>query len=143
VAVVQPILSSVVWQEVSMSRERRERIIRQFGENGLKLLLEHPDSVRELLSLGEAPQMRRIDFTRMQVDPTGYVSADFRHVVSDLVLTAPLRRARTTHSRRPLWVLILIEHLCGPPQNEEGFIRSADDARGLQPRGASTSDKAH
>ena len=76
-----------------MTVDRVREMARQFPENGMKLRLQQPDNVHELLRLAQAPLLDRIDFAQMVVDPTTYVSADFRHVSSDLVLRVPLRPA--------------------------------------------------
>lgn len=56
--------------------------------------------------------MRVIDFARMKLVQTTFVERDYRHVESDVVLTAPLRiRGR---SRRRLMIYILIEHQSEP-----------------------------
>ena len=97
-----------------MTRERIIEMARQFPENGMKLLLQQPDNTRELLALAQAPLLDRIDFDHMVVDPTTYVSADFRHVSSDLVLRVPLRPERGHRRRRFLSLTILIEHQSVP-----------------------------
>ena len=74
-----------------MSRERLAKIVRQFLENGLKLLLHNPHNVHDLLGIARAEVMELIDFDRLTVVPTTFVQRDYRHVESDLVLRAPLR----------------------------------------------------
>ncbi len=97
-----------------MTRERTLEMVRQFPENGMKLLLQQPDNARELLTLAGAPLLDRLVFAEMVVDPTTYVSADFRHVSSDLVLRVPLRPMRGSRRRRFLSLTILIEHQSAP-----------------------------
>jgi hypothetical protein len=97
-----------------MSVERIREIGRQFPENGMKLLLQQLGNLRDLLSLAEAPLLDRIAFDQLSVDPTTYVTADFRHVSSDLVLRAPLRRQRGARRGRMLSLTILIEHQSEP-----------------------------
>jgi hypothetical protein len=94
-----------------MAPSRVEEIIRHFRENGLKLLLEHPASVRELLALTAPGLLARLEFARMTVDPTTYIAADYRHLASDLVLRVPFR---TPDGRRTLTLYILIEHQSEP-----------------------------
>ncbi len=96
-----------------MNTERVRQVARQFPENGMKLLLQGPDNLRDLLGIARARQVGRTDFKRLRVDPTNYVSADFRHVQSDLVLTAPLRPAGKGRARR-LTVTVLLEHQSEP-----------------------------
>ncbi len=96
-----------------MDRQRLRRLVRHFPENGLKVLLENPGNVRDLLQLLGVPAVPRIDFARMQVEPAQFVQRDYRHLESDVVLRAPLR----VGSRgRPRWVTvyILIEHQSEP-----------------------------
>src|SRR5947209_7587404 len=63
-----------------MNQERLRQIFRQFPQNGMKLLLSEPANVRELLTLADAPLLPRIDFGGMKVEPTDFVTRDFRHV---------------------------------------------------------------
>jgi hypothetical protein len=96
-----------------MSEERLRQIFRQFPQNGMKLLLSEPANVRELLALAEAPLLSRIDFSGMKVEPTDFVTRDFRHVESDLVLSAPLRPGKGRRARQ-LLLYVLIEHQSEP-----------------------------
>ena len=57
---------------------RVKAIIRQFPENGLKLLLQHPANVRDLLGLSGTPVRELIDFERMRVTPTSAAAAGAR-----------------------------------------------------------------
>ena len=96
-----------------MPRVRPEDIIRQFRENGLKLLFHDPGNVRDLLRLRDPARAARCDFRRMTVDPSTYVAADYRHLTSDLVLKVPYR-TRAGGRRRTLTLYILIEHQSKP-----------------------------
>jgi hypothetical protein len=99
---------------VVVNEERVREMARQFPENGMKRLLQEPANVSDLLALAGLSWRERIDLKRLVVDPTTYVSADFRHVASDLVLTAPLRPAKKGKRRRALWLTILLEHQSKP-----------------------------
>jgi hypothetical protein len=92
-----------------MSEERARQIIRQFPENGLKQVLTSPGNVRELLALAGAKMLPRLDFAGMQVDQTTYVTAEYRHVSSDLVLSVTLRPSGKGRRKKPLLLTILIE----------------------------------
>ena len=96
-----------------MDRQRLRRLVRHFPENGLKVLLENPGNVRDLLQLLAVPVVPRIDFAQMQVEPAQFVQRDFRHLESDVVLRAPLR---VGVRGRPRWITIyiLIEHQSEP-----------------------------
>src|SRR5438046_10321179 len=97
---------------VPMLHRRLLQIIRQFHENGLKLLLEHPANVNELLSMAGAKGLDLIDWDRLTLDRTTYVQRDYRHIESDVVLQAPFRGQGC--SRRRLLIYILIEHQSEP-----------------------------
>ncbi len=92
-----------------MSEERLRQIIRQFPENGLKQVLNSPGNVRELLALAKAEMLPRIDFEGMQVEQTTYVTAEYRHVTSDLVLRATLLPSGKARRKKRLTLTILIE----------------------------------
>jgi hypothetical protein len=94
-----------------MLSPRIVEIIRHFRENGLKVLLQRPANVRDLLTLIGTPHVGRIDFKRMTVDPTSYVASDYRHLASDLVLKAPYRAGKR---RGTITLYILIEHQSEP-----------------------------
>jgi hypothetical protein len=92
-----------------MTSPRVEQIVRHFRENGLKLLLEVPANVRELVAV--PPLVDRLAFSQLRVDPTTYIAADYRHLASDLVLRVPFR---TPGARRAVLLYILIEHQSEP-----------------------------
>ncbi len=96
-----------------MPPARPEDFVRHFRENGLKLLLQEPGNLRELLSLLGSSLISRLDYLRMKVDATTYVAADYRHLVSDLVLKVPFRTL-VGGLRRTLTLYILIEHQSEP-----------------------------
>ncbi|MCP4286471.1 MAG: Rpn family recombination-promoting nuclease/putative transposase [Gammaproteobacteria bacterium] len=85
---------------------------RQFPENGMKLLLSNPHNMRDLLALTGSELARRIDTDRMHLMPTTLVRQDYRHVESDLVLSAPLHAG--AGPPRDLLVFVLIEHQSAP-----------------------------
>lgn len=98
-----------------MSTSRLRRIVRQFPENGLKLLLETPANVRELLQLTGTAFVELIDFERLTRSRTTFVSRDFRHAEADVVLQAPIRTTRRRgQMARSVLVYILIEHQSEP-----------------------------
>src|SRR5690348_5092079 len=96
-----------------MPRITPEEIVRHFRENSLKLLLEPAPNVRDLLTLRDPDRAARIDFTRLTIDRTTYVAADYRHLASDLVSKVPYR-TRLGWRRRTLTLYILIEHQSEP-----------------------------
>jgi hypothetical protein len=66
------------------------KLVRHFKENGMKMLLEHPANVREMLGLLHISWLDEIDFSRLEVVKTTFIRRDYRHLASDLVYTAPL-----------------------------------------------------
>ena len=88
-------------------------LVRQFPENGMKIMLQDPANVRDVLALLDADWMDLVDFSRLRLVPTTFVERDYRHVESDVVLVAPLRGG-TRSRRRRLLIYILIEHQSEP-----------------------------
>src|SRR5712691_4571202 len=97
-----------------MDAARIAAFVRHFGENGLKLLLEHPGNVHDLLRLLRYRYRSRIDFAHMTVKPDTFIARDFRHVESDVLLTAPFRIGKSARSRKWITLYILIEHQSEP-----------------------------
>ena len=97
-----------------MPLARWKRIVRQFPENGIKLLLEQPSNVHDLLTLTESALLPLIEFDRLQLVRTTFVARDFRHVEADVVLTAPLRLRSGANRRTVVWLYVLIEHQSEP-----------------------------
>ena len=97
-----------------MAKSRLRQIVRQFPENGMKLLLENPANVRDLLNIATADTAKLIDFNGMNRVQTTFVARDYRHVESDVVLSAPRKSGKGARSRRKLLVYILIEHQSAP-----------------------------
>lgn len=62
-----------------MSRARFRAIVRQFAENGMKLLLEDPRNVRELLATQRLKLIDHIDFDRAKRVRATFVQRDYRH----------------------------------------------------------------
>ncbi len=97
-----------------MVNSRVLQIVRQFWENAIKLLLENPQNVRDLLTLAGADVVKRIDLRRVELVRTTFVERDYRHVESDIVLVAPLRRRRGKRTARRVLIYILVEHQSEP-----------------------------
>ena len=74
-----------------MKKSRIRELVRNFPQNGMKLLLETPANVRDLMRMASPQFARLIDFNRMKAEPTHFVARDFRHLEADIVLRAPLR----------------------------------------------------
>jgi predicted transposase YdaD len=96
-----------------MTRSVLEKLIRNFPENGPKLLLENGANVRDLLVLLREPQVPAIDFTKLTVERTHFIKPDYAHVALDLLLKAPLRLSGTDPPRT-LFIYLLVEHQSKP-----------------------------
>src|SRR5206468_2871580 len=68
-----------------------QQLVRNFPENGPKLLLENPANVRDTLLLLHEVAVPDIDFAAMTVERSHFVQADYQHVALDLLLKAPFR----------------------------------------------------
>lgn len=97
----------------SALKAKQEQLIRNFHENGMKLMLENPRNVQELLAIAGTSFGELIDFDRMRLVKRSFVKRDFRHIESDVVLTAPLHRVKGQRVRRAI-VYVLIEHQSEP-----------------------------
>ena len=91
---------------------RTDILARNFPENGMEMLLEHPGNVRDLLALTGEELVQQIDLDRMRLVPTTFIASDYRLLASDVVLVAPFRNVPS--SRRRLMITILIEHQSVP-----------------------------
>ena len=56
-----------------MSYAKLLELVRRFAENGMKLMLEDPLNVRDLLALLEREWLSLIDFDRMKLVQTTFV----------------------------------------------------------------------
>lgn len=89
-----------------------KKLVRNFPENGPKLLLENPDNVRDLLGLVHEPIVDNIDFNGMTVERTHFVQPDFQHVTLDFLLKAPLDF--TIDGQSDIFIYLLLEHQSRP-----------------------------
>src|ERR1019366_5245854 len=97
-----------------MSTKTRLRLlVRNFPENGLKVVLGNSGNIHDLLQLLDVQLLPRIDFTKMHPVPGHFVGRDYRHLESDLVLQAPVRPAEAESEQRVI-LYILIEHQSEP-----------------------------
>ena len=96
-----------------MLRSKLRNLVRNFPENGPKLLLENAANVRDLLRILREPAVEAIDFAKMTVERTHFVKSDFAHVAVDILLKAPYR---TRDGRKPesIFIYLLVEHQSRP-----------------------------
>jgi hypothetical protein len=97
-----------------MVAEKLPQIVRQFSQNGLKLLLENPLNVVDLLGLSAPDIVGMFDPGQLKTVQATFVQSDYRHVESDVVLVAPLRHAKRKRLLRRLLIYVLIEHQSQP-----------------------------
>src|SRR6516165_9964438 len=90
-----------------------KELVRNFPENGPKLLLENPANVRDLLVLLREPAVPDIDFAAMTVERSHFVQPDYRHVALDVLLKAPFR-AGAAQPSESLFIYLLVEHQSKP-----------------------------
>jgi hypothetical protein len=96
-----------------MAESVLKKLVRNFPENGPKLLLENAANVRDLLVLLHEPQVDAIDFTAMTVERTHFVQRDYAHVAVDLLLKAPFR-LDAAGPPRTILIYLLLEHQSRP-----------------------------
>src|SRR5690242_17778095 len=94
-----------------MKRSWQRALVRRFPENGIKLMLENPGNVRDVYALTDEEVVPLIDFSRARAVRSTFVARDYRHIESDLILTAPYRPEGVL---RRLWLYLLIEHQSEP-----------------------------
>ena len=78
----------------------------------MKMMLEHPANVRDVLRLADVPWFEEIRFDRLEHIKTTFIRRNYRHLQSDIVLTAPL--SGSGRPERTLLIYILIEHQSEP-----------------------------
>ena len=94
-----------------MSASILQNLVRNFPENGPKLLCENPANVRDLLAIVREPAVDAIDFAAMTVERTHFVKPDYAHVALDLLLKAPFRVGNTAET---IFIYVLMEHQSKP-----------------------------
>jgi hypothetical protein len=95
------------------SRTLLQQMVRGFHDNSLKLLLETPANVRDLLGLTDDTVVPRLDLGRLVRERTTFVARDFRHVEADVVLRVPLLET-DPRRQRLVWIYLLLEHQSKP-----------------------------
>lgn len=77
------------------------------------MMLEHAANVQDMLSLLRIPWFEEIDFGHLELIKTTFIHRDYRHLESDIVLTAPLTGG-SKGARKTVLIYILIEHQSEP-----------------------------
>ncbi len=106
-----------------MAKSLLRKLVRNFSENGPKLLLENGANLRDLLTMLRDPHVHAIDFPAMTVERTHFVKPDYAHVAVDLLLKAPFH-VDGGDPTQTIMIYLLVEHQSTP---ERFFIlRLAD-----------------
>src|SRR5712691_8885365 len=98
---------------LSVAESLLKKLVRNFPENGPKLLLENSANVRDLLTLLHDPRVHAIDFTAMTVERTHFVQPDYAHVALDLLFKAPFR-VNAVEPVKTIFIYLLVEHQSKP-----------------------------
>jgi hypothetical protein len=96
-----------------MARSPLRKLVRNFPENGPKLLLENGANVCDVLALLGEPRADAIDFAALTVERTHFVKPDYAHVAVDLLLKAPFL-VNGAAQPRTIFIYLLIEHQSTP-----------------------------
>jgi hypothetical protein len=96
-----------------LRKRRFGELVRQFQENGVKLMFEHPANLRDVLRVLRVAWLDEIDFSRLVQVKTTFIRRDYRHLQTDLVFTAPWAPAGG-RARHNLLIYILLEHQSEP-----------------------------
>lgn len=96
-----------------MAEHPLRKLVRNFPENGPKLLLEHPFNIRDLLMLLREKRAEWIDFAAMTIERTHFVKPHFEHVALDLLFKAPFHVA-SSGPLRSIFIYLLMEHQSTP-----------------------------
>ncbi len=89
------------------------KLVRNFPENGPKLLLANSANVHDLLVLVGEPHVDSIEFEAMTVERSHFVQPDYAHVALDMLFKAPFRLSAGDPPRTIL-IYVLVEHQSRP-----------------------------
>jgi hypothetical protein len=87
-------------------------LVRQFASNGFKFLFQHGDNVADVLRCRTPQVARRIDLSRLAVEPETFVAPGFTQLESDVLLRAPVRKP--SDAGELIEVFVLLEHQSEP-----------------------------
>ena len=63
-----------------ISQARIRELVRHFKENGMKMMLEHPANVRDVLRLADVPWFKEIGFDQLEHIKTTFIRRNYRHL---------------------------------------------------------------
>ena len=96
-----------------MSESLLQNLVRNFPENGPKLLLENAANLRDLLHLVREKHVGAIDFSALTVERSHFVQPDYQHVSLDLLFKAPFRLS-DAEPPESIYIYLLVEHQSKP-----------------------------
>jgi hypothetical protein len=88
-----------------------EAYLRQFPDRAIRLMLEHPQNLRELVAEVLPELVDGFDFSRVEPVSREFLMEDWRRRESDLLFRVPFR---SDDQERWTLVCILVEHQSGP-----------------------------
>ncbi|MBN2491568.1 MAG: hypothetical protein JXQ29_12030 [Planctomycetes bacterium] len=91
-----------------MDTNRIREMARNFWESGMKMLLENPYNVRDLLQLGGCGWVESLELDRMTCLKESFVPREDRRIESDVIHVVPLPPGNPWGEEQRLWVYILI-----------------------------------
>lgn len=113
-----------------MPRRRDREIIRQFPENGLKLLLERPENVRDLLNVAAREIADRIDFDEMRCEKTTQELGNMVRSMADVV-SERAEKIGVLKGRRQLLLMQLRSRFDDLPASTVQAVESTVDTEQL------------
>ena len=92
-----------------------DKSLKQFPDRSAKWLLENTENLRGLLEIIASDIIEYLDFSKVEIKNTTFISDNLRQQESDLVYLLPFRdavntRDSTSHAATEVMIYILVEH---------------------------------
>src|SRR5690242_8678152 len=88
--------------------------LHDFPDRAIRLLLENPHNLRDLL-MAVVPELAvRFDFERVEIVPNRFLLDDWRRRESDLLFHIPYAAGQSTEDEAAVFVCLLVEHQSKP-----------------------------
>jgi Putative transposase, YhgA-like len=88
--------------------------LHDFPDRAIRLLLENPHNLRDLLNAVAPDLAARCDFERVEIVPTRFLLDDWRRRESDLLCRFPYAAGQGTTREAEVLVCVLVEHQSEP-----------------------------
>src|SRR5689334_22832135 len=88
--------------------------LHDFPDRAIRLLLENPHNLRDLLTVVVPDLAARFDFERVEIVPTRFLLDDWRRRESDLLFHIPYAIGQEPASEEAVLVCLLLEHQSEP-----------------------------